>query len=225
MQRRKFLSLSMLNLLAVGCGSATTLQTLGKRSQETKDLETLLTSGEVSADSLQFIREEEKLARDVYLTLYGKWQDNVFNNIASSEQKHTDAVRHLLEKYSIDDPAADTGIGEFENDMIQGLYNDLVERGFSNDLEALYVGAYIEEYDIIDLKHHIEMATSEDVKKVYTNLMEGSYNHLNAFVGKIAARGIDYEAQLMDQEIVENILSLDTTSKGSQGGSGKRRGR
>ena len=34
--------------------------------------------------NLTLMREEEKMARDVYLNLYKRWKKPVFNNIASS---------------------------------------------------------------------------------------------------------------------------------------------
>ena len=90
-------------------------------------------SGSLSAteiDSLQFMREEEKLARDVYLTLYDVWNVEIFNNIASSEQQHMDAIKSLLDKYDLDDPIIDNNsIGDFHNPVLQALYTELVERG------------------------------------------------------------------------------------------------
>ena len=44
---------------------------------------------------LMYMREEEKLARDVYATLYEKWGTRIFNNIRVSEQRHMDAVKAL----------------------------------------------------------------------------------------------------------------------------------
>ena len=55
-------------------------------------------------DSLIHMREEEKLAQDVYLTLYDTWGKNIFQNIAQSEATHTDAVANLLKQFGIDDP-------------------------------------------------------------------------------------------------------------------------
>mgnify|MGYP003589105545 CR=1 FL=1 len=37
---------------------------------------------------LLLMREEEKLARDLYLALYDKWGTRAFSNIAQSEQHH-----------------------------------------------------------------------------------------------------------------------------------------
>lgn len=177
------------------------------------ELDILVQSGAISVDSLQFMREEEKLARDVYIGLYQKWGSGIFNNISISEQTHTDKVKDLLLKYDIEDPAANTRVGEFVNPTIQGYYNDLMARGSRSQLEGLYVGAYIEELDIGDLRHEIEDASSNDVKQVYTSLMYGSYNHLQSFVGQIERRGIDYKAQLLDQSDVDQIVA----SGGGQG--------
>ena len=55
-----------------------------------------LTQSEI--DDLLYMHEEEKLARDVYLTLYEKWDLALFNNIATSEQRHMDAVDTLIER-------------------------------------------------------------------------------------------------------------------------------
>ncbi len=50
------------------------------------------------ASSLIFMIEEEKLARDVYMTLYKIWRAKTFGNIALSEVTHMQMVQALLEK-------------------------------------------------------------------------------------------------------------------------------
>ena len=40
--------------------------------------------------------EEEKLARDVYLTLDAQWNMRIFQNISRAEQQHLGAVASLL---------------------------------------------------------------------------------------------------------------------------------
>ena len=67
------------------------------------------------------MREEEKLARDVYLYMYNEWGLRIFNNIAVSEQRHFEAVGTLLDRYSVEDPAVETGLGEFNNEDLHGL--------------------------------------------------------------------------------------------------------
>jgi hypothetical protein len=53
-----------------------------------------LTSAESS--SILFMKQEEKLARDVYQVLHAKWGHVTFANIAVSEQRHMDAVDGLI---------------------------------------------------------------------------------------------------------------------------------
>jgi hypothetical protein len=130
---------------------------------------------------LIFIREEEKLARDVYLTLYDFWGSRIFSNISSSEQTHMDAVKGILDKYGIPDPAAGMGIGEFSDLVLQDLYTELVDLGSETLIGAMEVGVIIEEKDILDINEALDRTTHRDVIRVYTNLLAGSYNHLTAF--------------------------------------------
>jgi hypothetical protein len=130
---------------------------------------------------LTYLREEEKVARDVYLYQNDKWNLRIFKNIAASEQQHMDAIKVLLDRYSIPDPAADTGPGEFTNPDLQQLYDDLIQQGSISKAEALEVGVIIEETDIDDLNEAIAAAGHNDIKTVYSNLLQGSLHHLGAF--------------------------------------------
>jgi len=135
-----------------------------------------------ATDDLVFMREEEKLARDVYLTLYDKWNMRIFKNISASEQNHMDAVKVLLDRYGIADPVAGNGVGQFKNQDLQALYHDLVAQGLVSLIDAMNVGATIEETDIEDLKAALAVAgLPADVKRVYGNLLNASYSHLDAF--------------------------------------------
>ena len=157
---------------------------------------------------LMFMREEEKLARDVYNTLHTKWGIRVFNNIAQSEQRHTDAIKSLIEKYELDDPVGNDTPGEFVNEDLQNLYNTLVIKGDSTLVDALMVGALIEEVDIIDIKKEIyEHVDNEDITIVYDNLINGSYNHLRAFVRNLSRQDIEYEPVLLTVEVYDSIVN------------------
>ena len=96
---------------------------------------------EAEGAGLTFMREEEKLALDVYLTLYDMWGSNIFKNIAASEQTHTDAVNSLLSHYGLPDPAKGNEVGVFENDDLQALYDQLIEAGSVSLTEALKVAS------------------------------------------------------------------------------------
>ena len=167
---------------------------------------TLPLSAEEETDLL-YMREEEKLARDTYLTLYELWDLTIFSNISSSEQKHMDALLKLLKKYKLPDPAADTEIGEFTNNALQTLYNTLIAMGKQSSLDALKVGGIIEETDMRDINAAIERSQKEDVDAVYESLLCGSRNHLRSFAQNIVTvTGVSYVAQVLTQAEVDQIL-------------------
>lgn len=170
---------------------------------------------------LVFMREEEKLARDVYSVLYDKWGLQIFSNIAQSEQTHTEAVRTILTKYNIADPVTDDTIGVFVNSDLQKLYADLTTRGLVSLEEALTVGALIEDLDIADLQKQIALTDNDDIKFVYENLMRGSRNHLRSFVGQLTNRGVIYEPKYITQSEFDTIIASDQET-GSGGGNGGR---
>jgi hypothetical protein len=159
-------------------------------------------------DGLIFMREEEKLARDVYLRLFENWGKRVFKNISESEQTHTDAIKYLLEKYEIPDPVGNDSSGVFKNVILQDLYNTLIEQGSISLIEALKVGALIEEIDILDIQKELDVhVDNEDITMVYNNLLKGSRNHLRAFVKNLSRQGIEYlPVKLTEQQYLQ-ILS------------------
>ncbi|MBC8447687.1 MAG: DUF2202 domain-containing protein [Chloroflexi bacterium] len=184
-------------------------------------------SGELSEaeiEGLLYMREEEKLARDVYLTLYEAWELPIFQNIASSEQQHMDAVLGLMERYGLEDPAEGQDTGEFANPTLQELYDQLVETGGQSLEDALRVGAAIEEIDILDLEEHIAQTDKADIQRVYENLLRGSRNHLRSFVGTLEREtGETYAPQYLSQEAYDAIVSspMERGGGGGQGGGGR----
>ena len=75
------------------------------------------------------------------------------------------------------------------------------------DVDALKVGATIEEVDIVDLQKHLKENDNEDIALVYDNLMRGSRNHLRAFVINLKARGITYSPQYLTQTEYNTIIA------------------
>lgn len=155
--------------------------------------------------SLLFMREEEKMARDVYIALYATWNDTVFDNISQSEQEHMDAIKVLLDKYNLVDPAADS-MGVFNDPELQTLYDALLKRGEVSYREGLYISALIEEVDIRDIQEAIDSIENEDMINTYESLLKGSRNHLRSFVSKIEDQGVVYEAQVLTQDEVDAIV-------------------
>jgi hypothetical protein len=169
---------------------------------------------EEEANGLIYVREEEKLARDVYLTLYDVWGIRIFSNIARSEQSHTDSIAVLLERYEISDPVTDDTVGVFTNQELQDLYDMLIETGSESTVSALTVGATIEDLDIYDIQNEIAKTDNEDIISIYKNLINGSENHMRAFTNWLSREGASYEAQYISEEELLEILSTSNQRGG-----------
>ena len=158
-----------------------------------------------AAATLLWMREEEKLARDVYQTLYAQWKQPVFQRIARSEQRHFDAIGKRIAQFNLADPAlAATGV--FSQAELQDLYDQLVFTGTQGYVQALTVGATIEDMDIADLLAAIDETTDPALKRTYGNLLDGSKNHLRAFVTLLRGQGTDYTPVHIDPELFDAIM-------------------
>ena len=183
---------------------------------------------------LTFMREEEKLARDVYAMLATMWPDSrVFVNIGEgSEQTHADVMRDKLEEYGLEDPNPETNnlpssIGVFTGEdygaYFMDKYQSLINMGSQSELSALYVGALIEELDMHDIVECPQVIVDTDngitdcglnytdeqpLINAFSSLLDGSKSHLRAYVGRIEniiGEG-KYEAQILTQDEVNEIL-------------------
>lgn len=172
------------------------------------------------SDALLFMREEEKLAHDVYVTLVAQWPLPIFQNIADSETTHTAAIKVLLDRYGLTDPAAGNAVGVFTNATLQTLYDQLVADGAQSLAAALRVGATIEDLDISDLQQRLMQTDNADIELVFGNLTRGSRNHLRAFVRTLEQQtGESYQPQYLEQTTYKEII----TSEMARGGPGRGR--
>lgn len=170
---------------------------------------TALSASLAEKETLAFMREEEKLAHDVYLQLDARWKGvtRVFGNIARSELTHTEAIRQLLLRYALPDPTASLSAGRYQDARLQALYTQLLATGQLSLVDALKVGAAIEEIDIIDLNQALLTVDNQDIVQVYQNLRKGSRNHLRSFVGTLANQGVTYMPQYMAPADYQAIVS------------------
>ncbi|MCI0578815.1 MAG: DUF2202 domain-containing protein [Chloroflexi bacterium] len=170
-------------------------------------------------NSILYMREEEKLAHDVYMVLFEQWGLPIFQNIANSELTHTEAVKTLLIRYGLEDPAVDNAIGDFTNETLQSLYDQLVSQGSQSLTEALIVGATIEDLDIVDLQSSLSQTDKADIILVYENLMKGSRNHLRSFVNTLQRQtGETYQPQYLALAAYEDIINSPIESGQGRGG-------
>jgi len=136
----------------------------GDLAAQLDSLPTAELSEEQSAGLLQ-MREEEKLAHDVYIAL----------------------------------------AGQFANADLGALYTSFVAQGRVSLVDALIVGATIEDLDIADLK--ALDTNAPDIMLVYSNLERGSRNHLRAFTKQLVRNGASYTPIHISQADYDAIIS------------------
>lgn len=160
-------------------------------------------------NSLAFLREEEKLAMDVYITLYNKWGVKIFDNISKSENSHMSLVLSLLTKYDLPDPIGSNTVGIFKNTNLQTLYNQLVLEGNKSPLNAYIVGATIEDLDLFDIKMALLEIDNQDIKYVFDLLAKGSRNHMRSFYKNIINAGGTYTPQYITKDEFKFIIDSE----------------
>lgn len=209
----RFSAIFLASLALVACGGGTD-DDLDKRGSPTSVNATLATLpiealSQAEIDSLLYMREEEKLAGDVYTRMDALWGHSVpvFSNITASEATHTEAVRQLLQRYSLPDPAAGNTVGVFQNPDLQALYNQLVADGSVSLIDALRVGVHIEELDMVDINTHLARVDNQDIRRVYESLLQGSRNHLRAYYQTLLNQGGSYTPQYLSQAEFDAIVS------------------
>lgn len=156
--------------------------------------------------AILYMREEEKLALDVYNAFETKWNARIFSNISEAEQRHTDAVLCLIKKYGLTDPVGNSAAGVFQNATLQALYQSLMTEGAKSLPAALAVGAKIEDVDIYDLIQAKTKADNADVRAVFEELERGSRNHLRVFATNLANHNITYKPEFITPEMFASII-------------------
>ena len=197
----------------------------GEQQRAPRTLPAAVQLTEAEEQHILYMREEEKLARDVYLTMYELWGAEIFANISESEQRHMDAIKSLITRYGLVDPVVNDAVGMFTNHDFEILYDELVADVSVSLEEALKVGVRIEELDIADLETALQEPSMRAVQRVFQNLLNGSNNHLRAFQRNLEPGGTECPGQLG--------LGDGTCSADQEGGmmrrgnrrSGNRRGR
>ncbi len=163
-----------------------------------------LTESEI--DGINLIREEDKLARDVYRELYKTWDMEIFITISGLEQIHMDGVKRLIEKYKIEDVNTDDTAGVFKSPYIKKLFTELVKKSEDSAYEALRVAATLEDMYIKDLNDLMDNTENRDILSLYGDLKIGSINHIRAFNREMKEFGRGYQAQFLSIDELRAIL-------------------
>lgn len=156
---------------------------------------------------LVHMREEEKLARDVYRVLDQQWHLPAFANIANSEQSHMDLIAFALQRYQIADPIPSNQVGAFSNPGFTALFQTAITFGSISPLHALLVGAIIEDLDMVDLDYALVHTDNRDIDTIWQNLHRGSRNHMRSFHGQLGQLGLVYTGIYLTPQELQAIVT------------------
>lgn len=174
---------------------------------------------------LKHMREEEKLARDVYDYFYLKYELPIFDNISNAEQRHMDRVLTVLTNNGIKDPASSEP-GVFNNIELQELYDELIAQGDKSIVDALSAGASIEDVDIRDLMKFSEETKNPSILNIFKNLTCGSRNHMRAFISVLKTYDATYSPKYISKNLFNQIINGNHEKCGQRksNGMGKKKG-
>jgi hypothetical protein len=151
-------------------------------------------------EALNYMYQEEKLAKDVYSTLLRLYPRlSIFNKIKKAEIVHETSVANVMKHYNLPLPVRGDKIGKFKNKELQKLYDELIKLGKKSPIDALKAGIMVEVTDVEDLDKYLKDAKSKDIKALFKFLRAGSYNHYNAFNRALKAVTKKGACELMDK--------------------------
>ncbi len=130
---------------------------------------------------MTYMREEEKLARDVYTKLAATSGNPCSRASRAASSAIWTPWAVVITRYGLTDPAKGEAAGQFQNQELQRLYTELVAKGSVSPAAAVEVGRSIERLDISDLNAREATSKHSDVRWVFQQLERGSNNHLRAF--------------------------------------------
>lgn len=98
-------------------------------------------------------------------------------------------------------------MGVFQDTSLQNFYNQFIANGVQSKINALTIGATIEDLDIVDLREFITKTDNQNLIAVFQNLECGSKNHLRSFVKDIVNEGSTYTPQFLTQPDYDLIIN------------------
>lgn len=177
---------------------------LTTQGQVTSETHANLTASEIN--DLIRMSAQEKLAQDVYLTLYEQLRFRVFQQTPQNEHIHINAIKSLLNKYNITDPHQEAQRGVFARTELTTRYQELVAQGKHSLVDAFHVGAQIEDKHIVQLQAALAQTDNQDIQAVYQFLLRGSRNQLRTFAKLLHRSGTHYQPHALSLKAFQSII-------------------
>jgi hypothetical protein len=203
----KRLSIILVALLGfVLCGQANTAWNDSEQQIDRLDSYTLW--------QIMWMHEQEKLAKDLYLSFDGNWDQPTFASIAAKKRHHMDEMMAMIDYYDADPLFEQDEIGVFGDSRHSDVFIAQLARGQTSLINAYLAAAYVEEWNIQEYRNDIEAidlgqcAPCEPLaplRATYVKLLAGDIEHLRTLLSHLTGLGYTYTAQLLSQAEVDVI--------------------
>lgn len=164
----------------------------------------------LTADEIEFLyamREDEKLARDLYAYFWTRYPTAPqIQRISKAEESHIAAIETVLDYYEISYPAM-SAPGVFEDSTRQALYDELALKS-ETMLEAFQTMAFVEDRDLFAYKMVQSQITNANLSLLIENMIKASTNHLKAAIRQIFVRDGSYTSIYLSAEEYDAIIKL-----------------
>ena len=183
----------------------------------------LAQSGELDSaetETLVYLREFTKFKWDIFnVSSRVSEEENparhsMYVSLAAEAENHLNDLKLLLDYYGIEDPVPmpyeTTWAFGYNNALVTdlaNLYLNFVVWEQHSEEEVLDLIAYIVEMSIIDLRQAILETENSYLIDTYSELQAGAYPQLLTLISVYHTDPFDYEAQLLSQEEVEEIIA------------------
>ena len=164
----------------------------------------------VEADALEFVVLFAELKKWYFEDMGGHWQSADFAGFAVDEQESFAVVSEIAERYGLTVPDEYWGCNIVFWDVEElNFYCGLLifdSSWWDEWEEAVRVGAYFEELGIRELQHALDVTDEQELIDAYTQMLGVAYVHLLKFASILYVHPLDYEAQILDQSVVDAAL-------------------
>lgn len=168
---------------------------------------------------MQWMYDQEKLARDLSQELYDEWEEPNFANMVVTHQRHMNELEVTMRRYSLNPPADTNEPGGYRDEQHVELFAELKRRAEEGPLEAVKAVAFLQELHIFEYRLHVELTAEKPVKDTFERLLAGSKNHLRMWawlVSYLTPPEHYYHAQMLGQQDVDTILKLEGTDSSAE---------
>lgn len=139
---------------------------------------TTLTSADIAG--LRTVRAEEKAGADAYHVFAGRYAQPVFAELASSQTTQEAMITMMMSRFGVADPTSGSPSGSFTDPAVQHMYDAMIAAGSGSANDALNAMAAFEHQHAADMRRFMAQTGQPDMRRMYTNLMRASANHLDA---------------------------------------------